>query len=349
MDSQQNGVAGNPRLAFDLTIVSGERTVCLERGEDVFEIAGLPPAAVRAALDEMRGDRQLDSIALASGLSRSQLFALCNALADAGILAFESVGALEQAATGDIDPKHFVALCEAHFAVWKNRLFSGPLWTSLASGDATRPVFIGWLIESYFFIEAATARLPIAIAAARPLAVRQLFAKHFSEEYDHHHFFQTGLEAAGIDRAMLAARTPLPSTVAIRNHMRHAGRLDPLAYAACSGFLESTGEDHDRAHEFFERLTANFDRAGAPIIGPLAEHSRLDEQYQHCGMLHLVAEAIGPITRARAEAALEAARLLVETLEVWSTDIVRHYARESGLSGGVRRYRPAPYEEMADA
>jgi hypothetical protein len=126
--------------------------------------------------------------------------------------------------------------------------------------------------------------------------------------------------------------------------MRHCGRRDPLAYATCSGFLESTGEDRATAHAFFEQLAAHFDSGAAPIVAPLAEHARLDEDYQHSGMLQLVAQAIGPVTRARAEAALEAARLLVETLEVWSTDILRHYSDERGLMGGVRRYRPLQYE-----
>lgn len=332
-----------PCLAFDVTMSPSEHLLLLERGGDEFEIAGLDPAAALLALDEMRGDRTLEDIARTSDVARPQLEAVCQALQDAGILSFDTRGESDCASLEAIAPDQLVEFCEEQFAVWKAGLFSGPLWVALAEGNAPRSLFLGWLIESYFFIEAATTRLPIAIASARPPAVRRLFAKHFSEEFDHHHFFRRGLEAAGITLTMLEARAPLPSTSAIRNHMRDAGRRDPLCYAACSGFLESTGEDHDRAHEFFDRLATNFDREGAPVVGPLAAHAQLDEQYQHCGMLRLVAEAIGPVTRVRADAALESARLLVETLHVWSCDILRHYGNAAGLSGGVRRYRPVDY------
>jgi hypothetical protein len=93
----------------------------------------------------------------------------------------------------------------------------------------------------------------------------------------------------------------------------------------------------------------HFDSTNSPIVGPLAEHARLDEAYQHCGMLRLVSEAIGPVTRARADAALESARLLVETLEIWSTDILRHYSNKRALAGGVRRYRPLEFERRTHA
>jgi pyrroloquinoline quinone (PQQ) biosynthesis protein C len=225
-------------------------------------------------------------------------------------------------------------------------LFSGELWTELATGEAPRHLFLGWLIENYFFIEAATMRLPVGIAGTQDLAARRLFSKHFCEEYDHHHFFEAALAAAGIDAHSLKARTPLPTTLAICHHMREAGRRDPLAYAACSGFLESTGDDHSRAHAFFDRLTEHFDGADGAVVGPLAEHARLDEGYQHCGMLRLIADAIGPVPLARADAALESARLLVETLEAWSLDIRRHYDSPEALRPGLRRYRPCRNEPV---
>lgn len=332
-----------PRLDFDLTVGGGAEVVVLERGEEVIEVRGLPPAAARTALAEMRGDRDLREISLVSRLPPHEVKVLCERLAAAGVLTFLQPGHDGTGPSEVLAPGVLVDACERHFATWKTRLFEGPLWTGLASGAAERPVFLGWLIESYFFIEAVTARLPVAIAGSRDPAVRRLFAKHYSEEYDHHHFFRKSLAAAGVDPETLADRTPLPGTLAVRNHMRDCGRRDPLAYATCSGFLESTGDDHARSHAFFDRLASHYDQGQAPVVTPMADHARLDEGYEHCGMLRLVAEAIGPVTRTRAEAALEAVRILVETLDVWSADILRHYRDERALPGGVRRYRPLNY------
>lgn len=333
-----------PRLAFDILVTENKGVVAIDQGEDLVEIVGVDPEACRVALNEMRGDRTLSQISKTSGVALRQLEALCRKLEGEGLLKFVDIAHGETAATDLVSPATLIALCDPLFAQWKQRLFAYPLWTGLTDGTAPRSVFLGWLIESYFFIEAATARLPIAIAGCANLAARRLFAKHFAEEFDHHHFFAKALEAAGVDQAALSSRAPLPGTLAVRNHMRACGRRDPLAYAACSGFLESTGEDHVKSHAFFDQVALHFDGKAAPIVSPLAEHARLDEAYQHCGMLKLVAEALGPVSRARVEAALQDARLLMETLEVWSTDIWHHYQEPDSLTSGVRRYRPLRYE-----
>lgn len=336
-----------PCLAFDARISGQPGHVELEWGEDVIAISGPRPAEVLLALGEMRGDRTVDQIVATTGLDRNLVASLSARLQAAGVLEFRPHGQ-DEAATGDIiSPERMIAVLESYYTKWKNRVFSGPLWISLADGTASRSVFLGWLIESYFFIEAATGRFPVAVAGCQVQEARRILAKHFTEEYDHHHFFAKGLIAAGIDLAEIARREPLPGTMAVRNHMRHCGRTDTLAYAACSGFLESTGNDHVRAHEFFDRLTRNFDKDDGRIIAPMAAHARLDESYQHCGVFREVIRTLGPVTRARAEAALEAARILVETLEVWSTDILRHYADDRALKGGVRRYRPLELEERS--
>lgn len=335
-----------PRLAFDVVLGLSEGAVVIDHGDDVVEITGLDTQTCRRALNEMRGDRTLPQISAASGVAVQDLEALCRGLETSRLLEFVDPARSASAATDLVSPSATIALFDPLFVEWKRRLFAQPLWTGLTEGSAPRSVFLGWLIENYFFIEAATARLPVAIAGCDDLAARRLFAKHFSEEFDHHHFFSRALEAAGVDQAALSRRTPLPSTLAVRNHMRACGRRDPLAYAACSGFLESTGDDHVKSHAFFARIAAHFDGENAPVVGPLAEHARLDEAYQHCGMLKLIAEALGPVSRARVEAALQAARLLMETLEVWSFDIWRHYQEPDSLATGVRRYRPLRYEQV---
>lgn len=335
-----------PQLKFDIVAEISNGVVVIDQGDDIVEISGLDPDACRSALNEMRGDRTLSQISTTSGVAVKKLKALCQGLERSGLLAFVNRARSGSVATELVSPEALVALCDPLFANWKQRLFTHPLWAGLTEGTVPRQVFLGWLIENYFFIEAATARLPIAIAGCDNLAARRLFAKHFAEEFDHHHFFAKALDAAGIDEAMMCKRTPLPSTQAVRNHMRACGRRDPLAYAACSGFLESTGDDHVKSHAFFNQVALHFDGENAPIVSPLAEHARLDEAYQHCGMLKLVAEALGPVPRARIEAALQDARLLMETLNVWSSDIWRHYQEPDSLAIGVRRYRPLHYEQV---
>lgn len=329
-----------PRLKFGACVRVEVDRVVVELDDDEIEIVGLPPPSCCRALAEMQGDRDLAAIAGASGCSVHEIHHLCRRLAAEGALEFVSLADAELARRTIVEPSLLVDACAAYFPEWKKRLFSHPLWVALANGTAPKAMFIGWMIESFHFIEGATARLPIAISNSSDPVVRKIFAKHFSEEYDHHHFFARALAAAGLDATWLKNVEPLPGTNAVRNHMRACGRRDPLAYAACSGFLESTGSDHARSRAFFSHLAAHFDNSDASIIKPIADHARLDEGYQHCGFLGLVADAIGPVTRSRAEEAFQSAFLLLETLEVWSTDIQRHYRGVEALTAGLRRYRP---------
>ena len=303
---------------------------------------GLPVSRCLKALDEMRGDQELDEIAAISGLTSSVLHSLCKQLHDQGVLSFSSATADRGAL---VAPSTLINSCRRRFPEWKHRLFSHPLWVSLAAGTASKTLFTGWLVESFHFIEAVTGRIPMAIANCTDPKVRRIFVRHFAEEYDHHHFFAQALGSAGIDDCRREKLTPLPGTNAVRNHMRAAARLSPLAYAACSGFLESTGDDRSRTASFFECLQKHFDRPDRAIVGPMAAHAALDEGYGHSGFLESVAEAVGPVTGAQVDAALQAAYILLETLEAWSTDILRHYASPASLTQGMRRYRPQPAEQ----
>lgn len=327
-----------PLIAPDARILLQPQVCRIETDDVALDIrAPRDPAAAGRALASMYGDTSAAELARDSGLGAADLAAICAALAQEAMVS----DARPHADPAEpVDGEAFVALCARAFAGWKQRLFGHPLWVALAEGEASRPLFLGWLIENYHLIEAATVRLPVAIAACAHPVVKRHFVKHFREEFDHHHFFRQSLRAAGLDVATVEARPPLPGTMAVINHMRACARRDSLSYAACSGFLESTGEDHQRAREFFRRLGTHFDSGGGAIVTPLAEHAALDEDYGHCGMLALVVGAGGTVTRGQARRALADAHALVEALELWSTDILRHYDGSAALSGAARRYRP---------
>jgi thiaminase len=254
-------------------------------------------------------------------------------------LAVELTGTLD----ADLPHEKFSAVCRRHFPVWKERLFSHPLWQRLGTGEASRVQFLGWLIESYHFIEGVNDRLALAVAECYDHRVRPLFARHYTEEYDHGHFFVKSLAALGYDEPTVSSARPLPSTLAILNFMRQCARRDLLQYAVCSGFLESTGGDRLRARDFYARLAQHYepDRPGA--FKPLLDHVNLDEAYGHNNMMESIFERLVRIPAERASAALTAGALLVETLELWSTDILRTYDRPHFTPRiGPASYRPTP-------
>ena len=295
------------------------------------EVIGVPKQAVSRVMLSLDGGRTLNEVAARIGMPASVVSAICGALSEASLI--------HKAEVGDRPVPHeeFAELSRRVFAAWKKRLFSHPLWQGLVAGTAPPGQFAGWLMENYQFIEGVNDRLGSATAYCRSRAGRRHFARHFREEYDHGEFFIQGLLALGFSRDAIYASRPLASTRGIINHMRRCARQDSLFYAACSGFLESTGGDRSNARAFFDAVTENYASDRPAIVSPLIAHLELDEEYGHNGVIESVGPYLGPISHARASAALQAVRALVEGLELWSSDIVRHYSSDT-ISLRARAY-----------
>lgn len=317
--------------------IAGDR-VELEIEDHIFTVSGVPPSPLRHALSAMNGCLAPSAVARLSALPESTVNKLIEQLKSQGALT-----TLPIATETDLKPEEFGAMCKRLNANWKQRLFSHPLWQGLTAGTLERPVFIGWVVESMWFIEGVMDRLPMAIALTENREIRSIFGKHFSEEWDHFRFFTRALDSLGVDALQRELGKPLPATAAVQHWMRAAARQDPLRYAVCSGFLESTGKDRLAATEFFSRVGRWYDNSGGGAVRPMAAHVALDEEYGHGGFVDKVLPHLGKLDPERARAALQNAFGLVETLDMWSTDILRHYQAPNALPlRSMRTYRGRP-------
>lgn len=344
LSSHEVGLATKPLARFDATICPSGTAAIVEIPDTVVTVSGVKTETLRNLLDMCDGKRDLAYLAENLGLRNADVRNLVSQLSDAGVLVVAHLSDDDL-----IDPSELIDACRTLFPVLKQRLFSHSLWRSLTGGTASQDQFAGWLLESYHFIEGVTIRMPLVIASCREHNIRRHFVEHFSEEYDHHHFFMRSLNALGISAEQVHASPPLPGTGAVLNWMRNCARQDALQYAACSGFLESTGADHQRARSFFSVLAKKYDSAGKGIVSPMADHVDLDEQYEHSGFIEKICAELPRLSLRRADAALQAAVGLVETLELWSTDIERHYRNARVSDGGVRHYRVAGKLDFANA
>ena len=332
LDASSKIVIRHDVLARD----EGGATV-IDGDEARLELDGIGTAAVQHLLSLMNGRGSLAELAASTALPLDGVRAIAEALTGAGM-------AREACSNdGPVDAEQFAALARDLYPLWKRRLFGRGLWRSLVDGTATFAQFAGWLLENYHFIEGVNDRLGSATAYAQNREARRLFSRHYREEYNHGGFFLEALQQLGIRREDVDASMPLPTTRAILFHMRRCARIDSLQYAACSAFLESTGADRDGARAFFEAISNRYAPHRPQIIAPLVAHLELDEDYGHNGVLERMCPLLGTITVARASAALEAARALVELLELWSDDIATHYSDADALprQKAYGRYRRA--------
>lgn len=326
--------ASFPALRWDVEYRIDSGVGVFTRGDTEYRFEGLPGEVIRAIISRLDGRQSPSSIAHSLNLQESNVLTLAERL-------FGHDLAVELTEEDFLLPEKFSDICRRYFPLWKERLFSHPLWQQLRSGQASRAQFMGWLLESYHFIEGVNDRLALAVAECFDTRVRSLFAHHFTEEYDHSHFFLKALKSAGLDEAEVLSARPLPSTLAILNFMRQCARRDPIQYAVCSGFLESTGAERAQARAFYTYLSEHYFPDRTEVIRPLVNHVNLDEAYGHNLLMEEVVARIGRLQTERASAALDAGSMLVETLELWSSDIQRSYDRPVfATRGDTTRYRP---------
>ncbi len=311
-----------PVARWDLRIRPLDDSLHIRLDDTEFRFEGISAPLARRAIWMMDGRTSPREIAEATGLSDGSVENLLGHLIEHGLANLGPDGAGEA-----IPSREFFQLTRGLFSSWKDRLFGHPLWDSLATGEATRSQFIGWLIETYHFIEAANQRMPYAVAMADNHEVARMIAHHYKEEYDHADFFLQALEAVGIDSESAIRSRPLPGTQAVAGYMRECARRDCLEYAACSGFLESTGDDRDKAREFYQRLIQHYAPDNPKAVTPMADHTDLDEAYGHGDLFESVCGSLDSLSPQRASNVLQATEGLVETLELWSTDIYVTYEK----------------------
>lgn len=305
------------QLLFPLNIDYAKNSLVLSTNSERIRFTGVSPElGVRVLQEVNMGNTAADIHARFDSQPDASKFLDC--LVSNNLLAKEPPNAYSG--------RQLAKFLQELYKEWNNSLFSHPLWTSLADGSAPTSLVDGWLIESYHFIRGANARLCYAAAYAQDERLQAIFAKHYVEEYDHYKYFADSLARRDIDAERVDMAGPIASTSAVLNMARRAARIDPLAYAACSGLLESTGSDANRARDFYCAVRKNFDLEGSGFVEPMLRHIDLDEEFEHGSVMVDVFDPIPHITIDRADAVVATVSLFEETLRLWFTDIREVYS-----------------------
>ncbi|MEI2386404.1 iron-containing redox enzyme family protein [Breoghania sp. JC706] len=326
-------------LSFPTNIDHAKKSLVLSNYEERIRIEGIPPSLGVALLkrindggtinDAGKGgdDREVADTAAAISAADDSISGLEGAAAERFLrtLVQEKIAARPTRST--CTGHELRVILDDHFAAWNTALFSHSLWTSLAEGSARPAVVDGWLIESYHFIRGANARLSYAASLCPDPRIKAIFAHHYVEEYDHYEFFAQSLRARAIDVDDVDRQGPLAATRAVLNMARKAARTDPIAYAACSGLMESTGSDADRARTFYGKVAEHFDKSGSGFVRPMIAHVNLDEKFEHGSVMADVLDPIPVLTVEHANRVLQTVFQFKETLMMWFSEVQTHYHR----------------------
>jgi pyrroloquinoline quinone (PQQ) biosynthesis protein C len=222
----------------------------------------------------------------------------------------------------------FHARFSSVLASWLTEAFAHPFWERMMSGQGSKRLFTGWLIELYHYTKNANRHMPLSCAHAHEKPIKQLRAKHYAEEWNHYHYFMKSLKALGFTEAQIADSVPLPMTLALSNFMRQAARTDILAYSICSAVLEGTTTDRKTYNPYYEKARELY---GIPkeAIAPIYAHLDLDVQYQHSDLFHEILEQVPEMSAERASLVLDHGHQLVEHIWLWTDNIEKYYLVES--------------------
>ena len=329
-----------PELRWGLSLDVEDESPVLRLNGSKYKFAGVPVPMMFAVLTLLNGRQSTEEAMQQLGLDVDVQQAVIEVLLD-----HELAVDLNRIPNEPLAPERFVSLCRSFFPLWKEKLVSHPLWALLASGEASQAQFIGWLVENFHFIEGIHDRLAVAISECDDPAVRSLLMEHYSEEHDHSIYFMASLNSLGYDPPTVLSTRPLPGTRAVLNFMRQCGRRDSLQYGVCTAFFEASGGTREAAEQFYTLLMKPYIGEKVEAIDPLVEHVALDNACGHDSFIDDFVNQIGPISLARASAAISSCALLVETLYLWTTDIMRAYDQpQVVLRNSTHRYRSTPPE-----
>jgi pyrroloquinoline quinone (PQQ) biosynthesis protein C len=256
------------------------------------------------------------------GLDGAQLRRLLGALESAGLVYRK--GAVPEALSG----AELHALFNKLLPSWLDEAFSHPFWERMTSGNGSRRMYSGWLIELYHYTRNANRHMPLSCAHTRDKAIKNLRAKHYAEEWNHYHYFLKALRALGFSDDAVVSSVPLPMSLALSNFMRQAAREDILAYSICSAVLEGTTVNRGAYNPYYEKCAELY---GLPkeSIAPIYAHLDLDVQYQHSDLFLEILETVPTIAAARAGRVLEYGHQLVEHIWLWTDSIEKYYGLET--------------------
>ncbi len=211
---------------------------------------------------------------------------------------------------------------------WLDEAFSHPFWERMTSGNGSRRMYSGWLIELYHYTRNANRHMPLSCAHTKEKAIKNMRAKHYAEEWNHYHYFLKALKALGFSDESVINSVPLPMSLALSNFMRQAAREDILAYSICSAVLEGTTVNRGAYNPYYEKC-AELYKLPQEAIAPIYAHLDLDVQYQHSDLFLDILNTVKTIPAARAGRVLEYGHQLVEHIWLWTDSIEKYYGVES--------------------
>lgn len=245
----------------------------LRRGEQVFQLRGLPQAVAPKVHEWLRGCAE-DEAPLLPGAGRGEPWQLpvLRALDDAGLVVERPLPQARQSGVA------VLSRIEQRLAAFNLELARTPHDTftrTLARREASPALLRGNAIEYYFITLAAYDCLAPCLPRVSG-GLQHLLAAFMLDEYRHDLILQRAVVDYGIGEDELADIVPLAHTSAVANQLFYYAHTDPLSLLACLFVLEGRPA---AGQNYIDLLGDN----GAPAVYVEShrEHDRINANNDH--------------------------------------------------------------------
>ncbi|GEM_PF-2352284 len=246
-------------------------TVVVETPAERLCFSGASAALVLAVARRADGTRAMPQLALEAACSEAAVRSHLAFLREAGVVLdlrdYRSGWPTEQAL------EKLRAAARFH----NLRVAANPVLQQLFSGQASREVFLGFAIEFYFYVRAATTYMAQGIARFdHDAATMAPYWRHFAEEAKHHELFEEGLSATGVAAARLRPICAIATTTALINFLFERASRTLVEYGSLFAVMQPPDNAAPGARvETYERLRRCYPFA-QKIVDALERHDAID-------------------------------------------------------------------------
>ena len=172
----------------------GRRSVSVRLSDREVQLGAREFALYEKVAERVPGIQSEKEVAADLGMDEARLRRLTTALESAGLLY------RQDAVPATLSGVELHTLFNKLLPSWLDEAFSHPFWERMTSGNGSRRMYSGWLIELYHYTRNANRHMPLSCAHAREKAIKNMRAKHYAEEWNHYHYFLKALKALGFSR-----------------------------------------------------------------------------------------------------------------------------------------------------
>jgi hypothetical protein len=266
------------------------------------------------------GHHSIDEISTLSGVPAGNVRKIVQSLADAEVLR------ARYRSFSELSSDEIRKILLSAVDMWAEQLRETGIAAALVDGRLPKPALIGWLLETYHYIN----QFPAAIAYGAKHArgeMRDILNTYAQQETGHEIFVQRTLTNLGLSDAEVTNSIPLVSTRLIDFLMREMIAEVPPSALLLAGILEAGDLEDDEADGFFNRISEAY-KVPASAFAPLREHMMIDAKLGHAELGKVHADLIDFSSEAALHSTVNRLHDIKHAFDLQKLEIEDYYCKQ---------------------